>query len=242
MSIFDLLPENKKEQPLMFGVTVAKVTNTKDPEKIGRIKCKFLMRDTEEETDWIRIASPLGGKECGVFFLPEVDDEVLLAFAGGEISSPYVIGCLWNKTNKPPSKDEGELNIFRGIKSKNGSKIAFENAKEKTNEKVYIHTLDGERELLFDESKKTVLLHDKGDADIIKIDSNAGEITIKGKSKVSIEVGGNKIVIDSSSIKVESSSSITLKAPQITLDASGSLEMKCTAITKISGSMVNING
>ena len=252
MSIYDLLPENQKESPAMFGVVVALVTKNDDEEGLGRVKCKFIAKDVEQETDWIRVATPTNGKEFGMFFLPEIDDEVLLAFAGGDISRPYVIGCLWSKVQMPPKLDKNKKNIFRGIKSKFGSKIAFDQAEDKDTERVYVNTVDGERELLLDEKNKLIKLHDKSNANLVSIDSAKGEITIKAEKKITLIVGNNKIIIDgmANAINIESDMKLNVKSLQINVEAGAAyalkskatVEIQGTAVTKISGGMVNING
>ncbi|MCT4621761.1 MAG: phage baseplate assembly protein V [Marinisporobacter sp.] len=248
MSIYDLLPENKKEQPQMIGVAVAKVTNNKDPDKLGRVKCKFIAKNSEDETDWIRIASFMGGKERGAFFLPEVEDEVLIAFAGGDISKPYVIGSLWNKKDKPPETNKDGKNAIKKIKTKGGSEIIFNDTDKK--EKITLST-PSERKIDLDDGNKSTKITDKGDKNIIKIDSNAGMISIEGQKKLSFKAGGCKIIMDgtANSITIESSTTLKLKAQQINIEAGGSLaiksngmlDIKSSAVCNLKGSIVKIN-
>jgi len=248
MSIFDLLPDDKKERPVMFGVTVALVTNNKDPDKLGRVKCKFIAKETEEETDWIRVASFMAGKDRGGFFLPEVDDEVLIAFAGGDISIPYVIGCLWNSKDTAPQTNEDGKNNIREIKSRSGSELVFDDTEGK--EKLLIHT-PKEQEIIWDDEKEFIEIHDKGSKNTIKIESKNGQISIKAEKKIVLEAGNCKIEMDgnSNSIKISSGTSIKVNSQQISIEsggtlsakASGMLEIKSDAIAKINGSMVKIN-
>jgi len=106
---------------LVNGVVIGLVTNVNDPEKLGRIKVAFPWLDASFESDWIRIARLMAGNGRGSFFMPEVDDEALLAFEHGDVRFPYVIGFLWNGEDKPPADHVRD----RVLKSKNGHMIRF---------------------------------------------------------------------------------------------------------------------
>jgi len=71
-----------------FGVAFGIVTNNNDPEGLGRVKVALPWLADQAETDWARVVSPMAGPERGVWFLPEVDDEVLVAFEHGSPSAP----------------------------------------------------------------------------------------------------------------------------------------------------------
>lgn len=102
------------------GVVVGKVTDVEDPEKLGRIKVRYPhMKDTK--TTWISVATIMSGPNRGLFFMPEVDDEVLIAFQHGDANHPFVIGFLWNQVQRPPVNDRRH----RMIRSVNGHTIHF---------------------------------------------------------------------------------------------------------------------
>ena len=91
------------------GVVTALVTNVGDPDDLGRVKVKYPWlgknQGAEIESDWVRIASPMAGAQRGFLYLPEVNDEVLLAFEHGDVHHPYIVGALWSNTDKPPKKN-----------------------------------------------------------------------------------------------------------------------------------------
>jgi len=87
----------------------------------GRIKVNYPWLEESHESDWIRIATAMGGDNRGTFFMPEVDDEVLIGFDKGDTRTPYVVGFLWNGVDTPPSRDVRD----RRITSKNGHSIRF---------------------------------------------------------------------------------------------------------------------
>jgi uncharacterized protein involved in type VI secretion and phage assembly len=103
------------------GVVTGLVTNVDDPEKRGKIKVCFRWLSETHETDWTRIATTMGGGGRGTFFMPEVNDEVLVAFEQGDVRFPYVVGFLWNGQDAPPA-DHVRL---RRIQSVNGHRISF---------------------------------------------------------------------------------------------------------------------
>lgn len=105
----------------MPGVAIARVVEVKDPDHLGRIRVKYPWREDAPESRWIPIAAPMAGKDRGTYFMPEIDDEVLVAFDQGMFDHAYVIGFLWNHKQKPPSPDERQ----RVIKSTNGHAIRF---------------------------------------------------------------------------------------------------------------------
>lgn len=103
------------------GVVVGLVTSVDDPLKQGRIKINFPWLADQHETDWVRIATMMGGAGRGTFFMPELQDEVLVAFEHGNTRMPYVVGFLWNGKDEPPGQDVRD----RRITSKNGHSIRF---------------------------------------------------------------------------------------------------------------------
>ncbi len=103
------------------GVVTGLVTNVEDRTGQGRIRVRFPWLAEQHETDWIRIATTMGGKGRGTFFMPEVNDEVLLAFEQGNVRFPYVVGFLWNGKDEPPANHVR----LRRIQSVNGHRISF---------------------------------------------------------------------------------------------------------------------
>ncbi len=103
------------------GLVTGLVTAVDDKEGEGRIKVSYRWLDDEHQTDWVRIAAPMAGPGRGAFFMPEVEDEVLLGFEHGDVRHPYVLGFLWNGVDAPPA-DHVRLRRFRSV---NGHQISF---------------------------------------------------------------------------------------------------------------------
>jgi uncharacterized protein involved in type VI secretion and phage assembly len=128
MNILDLLlPETESESRAgkIFGVVVGVVTNNQDPEKMGRVKVRFPWLNETDESHWARVATLMAGKDRGTWFLPEVDDEVLVAFGHGDVRFPYVVGALWNGVDTPPRDNDDGKNNERVVKSRLGHELIF---------------------------------------------------------------------------------------------------------------------
>ena len=111
---------------IVNGVVVGLVTAVGDGKSaesgdIGQVKVHFPWLDENHETDWVRIGTMMSGGGAGSFFMPNVQDEVLVAFQHGDTRFPYVIGFLWNGQDLPPAKDARD----RILMSKNGHMVRF---------------------------------------------------------------------------------------------------------------------
>lgn len=229
MSISEILEQNRRPESKIFGVVVGIVKDNKDdPEKLARIKVIMPQISGEEKSNWARVATFMTGKKgMGSFFLPENEDEVLVAFENGDINRPFIIGSLWNGKDKPPLTNEDGENNIRMIKSRSGHIIRFDDK-------------DGEEKIeIVDKSEKNTIVIDTKDNKIsivseadIEISAPNGTVTIEGKdieikSEASAKIGGEDIEIKSnSSTKIE---------------AGAGMELKASSDMTIKGSTVNIN-
>lgn len=247
MSLLEYLEDGTEDKKqLYYGVCPAVVTNINDPEKLGRVKVKLLNLDIPDyETDFIRVCTPMSGAEWGMLFFPNVGDEVLVSFAGGDITRGYVIGSLWNKNFKPPVEIT-EDNTVRTVQTKYGHKLVFDDTDGK--EHIDIVTKNGLIVSLSDE-KNCVTISDKDKKNIIKMDAENGAITIQAEKKVSLSAGSTKILMeDSGNLTMSSDSSAKLKSSKVTINgdstevkAGGSLNISSDGQTSVKGSIVKVN-
>lgn len=119
----------------IFGVMVGIVINNDsanhaDKPGPGRVKVKIPLMGMPE-SNWARMASWMAGKERGAFCLPEVEDEVLVAFENGDVNRPYIIGSLWNGQDLPPETNKDGKNNIRLFKSRSGHVLQFADTKGK---------------------------------------------------------------------------------------------------------------
>ncbi len=232
--LFDSLNSmNDKMMGLVNGVYTGIVTDNKDPEQLGRVKVKIPIIDEKNDLDWVRMATLMAGKERGTLFVPEVGDEVLIAFLMGDIREPIVIGCLWNSKAKPPSGKDDKNNI-RKITSRMGHEIIFDD--KQGDGKIQLKTKEGHQlELL--EKTDTIKLADK---------SGQNVITIKGGTSNDIEIksGATKITINNKGdASIESMKSIKLKSTQVSIEATATMDLKASGMLNIkSDGMLNLKG
>lgn len=224
-----------------YGITVGVVTNNQDPEKLGRVKLKLPDRLGDIETDWARQVVLMGGKEMGTFYLPEVGDEVLVAFREGQIEEPYVIGSLWNEKQKPPENNEDGKNNLRKIKSRSGHEITIDDTEDAGG--IEIKVKNGSLVKIENKDSGVVTIKDKTGKNKAVFDGNGNKVTVLGDTKIELTSGTSKVTIDSSkaAVEIKSDAKISLNAAQIELKASGTLDLNCDGMVSIKGSMVKIN-
>lgn len=108
----------------LTGVAIARVTNNQDTSGQGRIEVMFPWLGEDSPRRWCSVASVAAGGDRGLFFMPEVDDEVLVAADQGDFDHVYVIGYPWNPVQPAPSANPNE----RMIRSREGHTIRFVDA------------------------------------------------------------------------------------------------------------------
>lgn len=219
MNLLELLNNtetNLAAEGKVYGVVIGIVTDNQDPEGLGRIKVKFPWLSDEDESHWARVAMLMAGNDRGSFFLPEVDDEVLLAFEHGDMRFPYILGMLWNGQDTPPYDNGDGNNDLRVIKSRSGHELIFND--NDSEGKVEIHTNAGHQIILDDASGgEKITIVDKSGSNSIEIDSNQGSISIKSDMKISIE--STQIDIKSSGMmNIEATGNLTLKGAMVMIN------------------------
>lgn len=212
MSIVDLLEGERKHQAKIYGVVVGIVTNNQDPDSLGRVKVKIPRISGEDESHWARVISFMAGKERGAFFLPEVDDEVLVAFEYGDINMPYIIGSLWNGVDNPPETNSDGKNNVRVIKSRSGHIIRLND--EDGKEKIEIIDKSEKNSIIFDTAKNT--------------------ITITTDKDITLSASQGTIKLDAQKIEIKSSANTKI-------EAGAGMDVKASATMNIKGATVNIN-
>ena len=176
-----------------YGAFPALVTDIVDPEGFGRVKVALPWSpDTagaRYET-WARLATFMAGNNRGSWFIPDVDDEVLIVFEGGDPRRPYVIGSLWNGKDKPPeSMDGAGKNFKKVLRSRNGVKLTMDDNDGR--EQFILETPGGQKLTLKD-----------GPGAVEIVDSN-----------------GNSIKMEASGITITASAKVTINASQVAVSA-----------------------
>ncbi len=232
------------------GPVVGIVTNNDDPEKLGRVRVKFPWLDANFESSFARICTPDGGKDRGFFFLPEVNDEVLVMFEHGDINFPYIIGGLWNKKDLPPKGTgssvyaSGKVNQ-RVIRSRTGHRVILDDTQGE--EKILIENHNSNVSILMVSKDNSITIKSKGNFTI----ETDGKFAVKSKGDITLETQGGGKITAVSKIELEAKQEATIKAmtSQLALKAAGSelsgmkVDVKANTVASINGNaMVEVKG
>jgi uncharacterized protein involved in type VI secretion and phage assembly len=195
------------------GVVIGVVTNIQDPDNLGRVRLKFPWLSEDGESEWARVATLMAGRGRGCVFLPEVDDEVLVAFEHGDMRRPFVIGALWNGVDVLPQEfvNDGSNNL-RLIRSRSGHVIKLDD------------TEGGERIEVIDSTGRNTVV----------IDSQANTITITAGQDLRLEAPNGKLSLNAQELELKSGAAVTIEAgSQMTLQAGAAMDL--------AGATINLN-
>jgi uncharacterized protein involved in type VI secretion and phage assembly len=201
-----------------LAIVTANTDNGGDSKYQVKLKFPWLPSSSgQEETHFARIAIPMSGVSRGTYFLPEVDDQVLVVFEHGFIEKPIVIGALWSAKQKPPEKNADGENNFRVIKSRAGHRLIFDDTK------------GAERVILVDKTKKNKILLDSANK-VVTIETASGDIEITAKEAVRLH-GQNVNVTTTGAIQGKGGMKLTVATKAtINVKASGTLTIKAANI------------
>lgn len=176
-----------------YGVYPAIVVDIRDPESQGRVRVRLPWSpdaDGKSYEVWARLATTMAGADRGTWFVPDADDEVLLAFEAGDPRRPYVVGSLWNGKDAPPASMDGAGNNYvKAIHSRNAVKIELDDT-------------DGSESLTLETPGGQSIVLKDGASSITATDAN-----------------GNSVTLDSSGITVTASAKVTINASSVEVNA-----------------------
>jgi uncharacterized protein involved in type VI secretion and phage assembly len=188
------------------GVAIALVTQNKDDEGLGRVKVSFPWHDKPRDSYWARLAVPMAGKERGLVLIPEVGDEVLVAFERDDLRFPCVLGSVWNGKDKPPFANDDGNNDKRGLTSRKKHRLLFDDGSK------------GVVELRHEKGRRIVL----DDDGFIVEDENGNKVQVASNSgAMTIETAG-ELKIKAATISIQATGTLELKA-SATMTIRGSL-------------------
>lgn len=169
----------------MQGMFIGVVTDNQDPKDQGRVKVKYPAISGEHASAWARLVVPGGGADRGVQFLPEVNDEVFVAFEQGDIHFPYILGGLWNGQDAPPKKSGDVIG---------GGKVQKRIIRSRTGHTITLDDSDGGGGITIEDKNGNKIALDTG--------SNTLTIEVKGSAKVKAQAG----------LSLETDGNLSLKA------------------------------
>lgn len=202
-----------EQEPMpSHSLAVGIITDNNDPEKLGRVKLMLPWLAPDHASDWTRVASPGAGRDRGIQFLPEVDDEVLVGFELGDPQHLYVLGGLWNGIDGLASTNavqDGKIQR-RVIVSRTGHTI----------------TLDD------DDGNGSITIKDRA-GNTVTLDSNGKSITISSQGDLSLAAKGKLAIKGDQDITLDATGKLSITGKSITVDGGPSVS--------IQGSMIDLN-
>lgn len=165
----------------LFGLFNASVADNADPEGEGRVLVRLPFLDEKTTGLWARLATLDAGPESGTWFVPEIGDEVIVAFIAGDPRQPVVLGSLWNGARRPPAQVEPN-NPRRVIKTRAGSCITLDD--EGGQESIRLETAGGVAIELSEDAGGGITLETGAGANI-QVDASG--VTIQAGGKVRLE-------------------------------------------------------
>jgi uncharacterized protein involved in type VI secretion and phage assembly len=176
-----------------FGACTAVVTDVADPDGQGRVRVRLPWSPDPGGAAyeaWARLATLMAGAGRGSWFVPDVDEEVLVVFEAGDPRRPYVVGSLWNGQDAPPEQMDGAgANEVRSLVSRNGVTVRLDDA-------------DG---------RETLTLRTPGGQEVVLADG-PGSVTLR-------DAAGNTVELSSSGIRLTTRATVSIDASQLSVTA-----------------------
>ena len=151
-----MLPVNDPWDQPWYGIYPATVSDTQDPDGQGRVKVQLPWIGGSTYDVWARLATMMAGKNRGTWFVPDKDDEVLVAFAYGHVDHPYVVGALWNGKDAPPKTIDADNNV-KAIVSRKDIEIVLDDTEGAV---AFTISTPGGHQLTMKDAGATVTLED----------------------------------------------------------------------------------
>ncbi|MCM3661587.1 VgrG-related protein [Georgenia satyanarayanai] len=253
-SVYGVIAGGQPPAAAGWKATTALVTNVKDPDNHGRVKVKFPFADGYESW-WARPVQLGAGAQRGVSWLPEVNDEVLVAF-GGSFDEPYVLGGLYNGKDVAGAgwaahvHSDGSVKR-RALTSRTGMVVEF--LEDGQQDALTVSTNNGAQHLTLTQTgQKGVVLISQGPLEV----TAEQDITVTGKKNVSVTTSTGDLSLKAMNVTIEASAKLALMAAQLSadaqasaaltgatvkVDAKGTAELTSAGVTTVRGSLVKIN-
>jgi phage protein D len=261
--LLSLLAPSTRLQP---GQTllIGKVTNNEDPEGLGRVRVMFPTLTEKHDSQWARVVAAGAGQDRGFDCLPEINDEVLVGFEHGDIHRPFVMGGLWNGTQKPPetvsSSVTGTKVRVRTFKTRTGHHLQFTDEDQGSSKKgIQIKSVYGHQVHLNDSERFIEVKTNNGHT--LRMDDGSGSIEMTSTGDIKLASGRTgttrKISLNAGEIALTATQKITLTIGGNTVEvtptgvriqAAGTVDIQGTttavkgsAVVQVQGAIVKIN-
>jgi uncharacterized protein involved in type VI secretion and phage assembly len=194
----------------VHGVAIAVVTQNKDDESQCRVKVRYPWHDKPRDSYWARLAMPMAGKDRGLVTIPEVGDEVLVAFERNDIRFPHVLGSLYSQKNTTPFANDDGKNDKRIFKSRKKHYLLYDDGTK------------GVVELAHEKGRKLTLDDDgivvqDGSGNKLTIDSNSGAVTIEATGSLTIKAATISIQ-STGTLEIKASATVTVQGSLVSIN------------------------
>jgi uncharacterized protein involved in type VI secretion and phage assembly len=203
--------------PPVYGLVVGQVTDIADPDGMFRVKVSLPWLSDDYESWWARVAQPGAGSGRGLAWLPEVGDEVLVAFGHGDVRAPYVIGGLYNGVDAPPLSGQlidtaaGQV-VRRACVSRTGHRLVL--CDDDSTPQVVLATGDGNLTITLDAAQTSVTVDSSGSVTI----SGSSQVQITSDGDVSIQASGSLALSGQAGVTIDGGPSVSVSADIIQLN------------------------
>lgn len=206
-------------------IAIGVVTNNKDDQGLGRVKVKLPWL-SDDETDWARVVAPGAGEARGFQWLPEVNDEVVIAIGHGDAGAQpqmYVLGGVWSSPHKPPKANDDVVDgsgkvTQRIIKSRSGHMITLDDTS----------------------GSGSITIVDSSGKNVITIETSSNKITLNAQGDLELKAGGT-VKVSGNAISMESQGNCDIKANgNATMQAQTNCEISANGNTKVSGAAMSV--
>ena len=203
----------------MPGLVEAIVIDNVDPDELGRVKLKFPILPDAPESFWARLVMPMAGRERGWMTIPEIDDEVLVAFVHGDINNAIVIGSVYNGVDTPPYANEDQENNLRVFQSRSGHRLTFDDTDGA--ERIELISHNEEIRIIWDSAEKVLSVYSGKDIIIEAketISMKCKDFILEASNSIGVKSGTSTEIKTGTSCSVDGGSSLTLKASMTTIN------------------------
>lgn len=256
-------PVNRNVAQPLSELQPAVVVENDDPETLGRVKVRFMWQKDDRTTPWIRVMQPHGGKteggnQHGFYFIPEIEDEVMVGFENDNPDKAFVMGSVYHKNTSPDYWHDAGNNI-KSIRTRNGNQIIL--IDEDGKEEIRILNKDDESPTneislsLSDNGKITIKTEGELEFSAQSIKMNADEdITVdagnttkfssndyKLDANSGIEITGQKLEFEGTNTSLKGSAELKMEGMQTDISAT-TLKMEGSAQAELKGAMTKVSG
>ncbi|MCR5467354.1 MAG: phage baseplate assembly protein V [Lachnospiraceae bacterium] len=220
----------------IFGVMIGEVIQNYNENFPGRVCVAITSREDDANVlQWCRVAMPSAGKNWGHYFLPEIGDQVLVAFEYGNIERPYVIGCVPREGDKFEKGAVDANNVYKKITTRNGSTLTFvDTGYDGEKDKIQIQTAKKSHQIELDNENEKITIADKTKTTKMIYDTKNSRINIECDDKFTVKVSDCEIVINGKK------NDITIKGSNVNVKAGQMLSITSDGNTSIKGQSVSI--